>query len=192
MNFPLLLLFGLGILLLLLLAWVLRDPRKLAKLGADLSSAGELDWRHVNYFPQVKRALAAEDFAFLASRGSRALAKLVRKERRKIALAYLACLRSDFLRLWRLARVIASMSQQVGTAQELERLRLGLVFSWHYEMIRIKFLFGFAPLPELGSLSEVISRLSIRLETAMKDLGERAALAARLASSLEGRGLDTP
>jgi len=41
-------------------------------------------------------------------------------------------------------------------------------------------------------LSEVISRLSIRLETAMKDLGERAALAARLASSLEGRGLDTP
>jgi hypothetical protein len=191
-NFSLLLLSGLGILLLLLLAWVLRDPRKLAKLGTNLSSAEELDWRHVNYFPQVKQALAAEDFAFLASRWSRAMAKLVRKERRKIALAYLACLRSDFLRLWRLARVIASMSQQVGAAQELERLRLGLAFSWHYEIVRVKFLLGFAPLPELGSLSEVISRLSIRLETAMKDLGERAALAARLASSLEGRGLDTP
>jgi hypothetical protein len=191
-NFPLLLLFGLGILLLLLLAWVLRDPRKPAKLGADLSSAGELDRRHVNYFPQVKQALAAEDFAFLASRGSRAMARLVRKERQKIALAYLACLRSDFLKLWRLARVITSMSQQVGAKQELERLRLGLAFTWHYEMIRIKFLLGFAPLPELGSLSEVISRLSIRLETAMKDLGERAALAAQLASSLDRRGLDTP
>jgi hypothetical protein len=104
----------------------------------------------------------------------------------------LACLRSDFLKLWRLARVITSMSQQVGAKQELERLRLGLAFTWHYEMIRIKFLLGFAPLPELGSLSEVISRLSIRLETAMKDLGERAALAAQLASSLDRRGLDTP
>jgi hypothetical protein len=191
-NLPLLLLFGLGILLLLLLAWVLRDPRKLAKLGTDPSSAGELDRRHVSYFPQVKQALAAEDFAFLASRGSRAMARLVRKERQKIALAYLACLRSDFLKLWRLARVITSMSQQVGAKQELERLRLGLAFTWHYEMIRIKFLLGFAPLPELGSLSEVISRLSIRLETAMKDLGERAALAAQLASSLDRRGLDTP
>jgi len=191
-NYPLLLLFSFGILLLLLLASVLRDPRKLANLGADLRGAEEMDRRHVTYFPQVKQALAAEDFVFLASRGSRALAQLVRKERRKMALAYLACLRTDFLKLWRLARVIASMSQQVEAAQELERLRLGLAFSWHYEMIRIKFFFGFAPLPELGSLSEVVSRLSIRLETAMKDLGERAALAAQLASSLEGRGLDTP
>jgi hypothetical protein len=191
-NYPLLLLFGFGMLLLLLLAWVLRDPRNLAEPRAELSSAEELDRRHLTYFPQVQQALSAEDFVFLASRGSRALAQLVRKERRKIALVYLGYLRGDFLKLWRLARVIASMSQQVGAAQELERLRLGLAFSWHYEMIRIKFLFGFAPLPELGALSEVISRLSIRLETAMKDLGERAALAAQLASSLNGRGLDTP
>lgn len=110
-----------------------------------------------------------------------------------IALAYLACLREDFLKLWRLARVIASMSPQVGVGQELARLRLGLTFSMRYEMIRIQFLFGFSPLPELGSLSDVVSRLSIRLETAMKDLGERAALAAKLGSSLDnGQGLDTP
>lgn len=192
MNFPLLLMFGLGILLLLLLAWVLRDPRKLAKLGADLSPAEDLDRRHVTYFPQVRQTMAAQDFAFLASRGSRSLTRRVRTERRKIALAYTACLRGDFLKLWRLARVIASMSPQVGASQELERFRLGLAFSWRYEMIRIKILFGFAPLPELGSLSDVVSRLSIRLETAMKELGERAALAAKLASSLDGRGLDTP
>jgi hypothetical protein len=84
------------------------------------------------------------------------------------------------------------MAPQVGAAQELERLQLGLVFSWRYEMIRLKFLLGFAPLPELGSLSEVVSRLSIRLETTVKDLGERAALAATLTSSLDGRGLNTP
>jgi hypothetical protein len=189
---PLVLLFGFAVLLILLLAWGLRDPRKPSQPGGDLSSAEVLDRGHVTYFPQVRQAMAPEDFAFLASRGSHAVARKLRKERRKIALAYLACLRGDFLKLWQLARVISSMSPQVGVAQEVERLQLGLAFSWRYEMIRIKFLVGFAPVPELGSLSEVVSRLSIRLETAMKDLGERAALAAKLASSLDGRGLDTP
>lgn len=192
MNLPLLLLFGFAVILVLLLAWVLRDPQKLPQADVDVGYAEDLDRRHVTYFPQVRQAMAAEDCTFLASRASEALTRRVRRERRKIALAYLACLRGDFLKLWRMARVIASMAPQVGAAQELERLQLGLAFSWRYEMIRMKFLLGFAPLPELGSLSEVVSRLSIRLETAMKDLGERAALAAKLASSLDGRGLDTP
>lgn len=192
MSNPLLLLFGFGILLLLLLIWVLQDPRKLTRRAAVLDPIEEADRNHVIYFPQIKQALTAEDFSFLATRGSGALARAVRKERQDIALAYLAYLRRDFLKLWRLARVIASMSQRVGATQELERLRLGLVFSWRYEMIRIKFMFGFAPLPELGALSDAISRLSIRIETAMKDLGERAAVAAALASSLDRRGLDTP
>jgi hypothetical protein len=176
----------------LLLAWVLRDPRELEQPDADLGNAEDLDQRHVTYFPQVRQAMAAEDSTFLSSRASQVLARRVQRERRKIALAYLACLRGDFLKLWRLARVIASMAPQVGAAQELERLQLGLAFSWRYEMVRMKFLLGFAPLPELGSLSGVVSRLSIRLETAMKEVGERAALAARLASSLDGHGLDTP
>jgi hypothetical protein len=193
LSLPLLLLAGFAALLLIVLIWVLVDPRKLAKSEADPLSAEDLDRCHVTYFPQVKQALAADDYAHLASReGSRALTRRVRKERRKIALAYMACLRGDFLKLWRLARVIASMSPRVGASQELERLRLGLAFSWRYEVLRIKILFGFAPIPELGSLSDVVSRLSIRLETGMKDLGERAALAAKLASSLDGRGLRTP
>jgi hypothetical protein len=176
----------------LLLAWVLRDPREFAQPDVDLGYAEDLDRRHVTYFPQVRQAMAAEDSAFLASRASQALTRRVQRERRKIALVYLACLRGDFLKLWRLARVLASMAPQVGAAQELERLQLALAFSWRYEMIRMKFLLGFAPVPELGSLSEVVSRLSIRLETTMKDIGERAALAAKLTSSLDGRGLDTP
>ena len=192
MNLPLSLLFGFAVLLMLLLAWVLRDPRELEQPDADLGNAEDLDQRHVTYFPQVRQAMAAEDSTFLSSRASQVLARRVQRERRKIALAYLACLRGDFLKLWRLARVLASMAPQVGAAQELERLQLGLVFSWRYEMIRLKFLLGFAPLPELGSLSEVVSRLSIRLETTVKDLGERAALAATLTSSLDGRGLNTP
>jgi hypothetical protein len=192
LNLALLLLAGFAVLLLFLLAWVFADPPKFSESGGDLNSAADLDRRHVTYFPQVRQTMAVQDFAFLQWRGSRALTRRVRKERRKIALAYLACLRGDFLKLWRLARVIASMAPQVGAAQELERLQLGLAFSWRYEMIRMKFLLGFAPLPELGSLSGVVSVLSIRLETAIKDLGERSALAAKLASSLDGRGLNTP
>jgi hypothetical protein len=191
-NSTLLLLIGFPVLMLLLLVWVLRDPRKHREPDGDLDSTDELSQSHVGYFPQVRQALGAEDFAFLFSRGSPQLGRRIRRERRKIALAYLSCLRGDFLRLWRLARVIASMSPQVGVAQELARLRLGVAFSLRYEMIRIEFLLGFAPLLELGSLSDVVSRLSIRLETAMNNLGERAALAARLASSLDdGHGLDT-
>jgi hypothetical protein len=192
-NLALSLLIGLAVLILLLLVWVLRDPRKRARPESDPDFTEELGQRHVNYFPQVRQALAAEDLVFLSSRGSTHLVRRMRKERRKIALGYLSCLRGDFLRLWRLARVIASMSPKVGAAEEFARLRLGLTFSLHYELIRIKFALGFAPLPELGSLSDTVSRLSIRLETAMNNLGERAALAARLASSLDdGHGLDTP
>jgi hypothetical protein len=116
----------------------------------------------------------------------------VRKERRRIALAYLESLRNDFLKLWGLARVIASLSPKVGVAQEVARLRLGVTFALRYEMVRITFLLGFAPLPALGSLSEVVGRLAIRLETTMRDLGERSALAAKLVSPLDGRGFDTP
>jgi hypothetical protein len=191
---PVLLLLSIvGVYLLALLAWVLRDPRKLLNSNGDLISSEVSGRRHVTYFSQVRQSMDAEDFFFLTSRGLPKLTDRVRKERRRIALAYLACLRADFLELWRLARVIASMSPQVGAAQEFARLRLGLAFCLRYEMIRIKLLFGFAPLPELGSLSEVVGRLSMRLETAMKNLGESAALAAKLTGSLhDGRGLDTP
>jgi hypothetical protein len=191
-TFAFIALFGFAFLLLILLASVLRGPSRVSMQDAAVDSMEIPDRAHVTFFPQIKQALAVQDSAYLASLGMNALANRVRKERRKIALAYLACMRNDFQRLWRLGRVISSMSPQVGTAQEFRRFQLGLAFSLRYEMIRIKLLIGFAPLTELGALSEVVSRLSIRMETAMQDLGERAALAAKLASSLDRRGLDVP
>lgn len=191
MSLALIALCGFAILLLILVAWILLPTRRLAGPGADLRLAEESDRRHVVYFPQVRQAMGAEDIAYLASRGSRALSRRVRNERRKIARAYLGCVRGEFLKLWRLARVIASLSPRVGVAQEFARLRLGLFFSVRYELIRLKLLFGFAPLPELGALSEVVGTLAMRLETAMRELGERAVLASKLASPGEGRGLRT-
>lgn len=192
MNLALLLLIGFAVLLFVLLVAVLRGPRRFGKPGAELGSEEESGRRHVTYFPQVRQAMAEEDLAFLSSLGFRELSRRVRKERQVVALAYLSCVRQDFLKLWRLARVIASLSPRVGVAQEIARLRLGVVFYLRYEMVRVKFLIGFSPVPELGTLSEAVSRLAIRLETAMRDLGERAALAAKLASTLDGQDLNTP
>lgn len=190
MTYAFIALFLFAFLLLVLLGLVLRDPNRVPRPNAAEGLTEFPDRTHVTFFPQIKQALAVQDFAYLASLGRNALANRVCKERRKIALTYLACLRNDFQTLWRLGRVISSMSPQVGTAQEFRRLQLGLAFSLRYEMIRIKLLFGFAPLTDFGALSEVVSRLSIRMETAMRDLGERAALAAKPSSSLDGRGLD--
>lgn len=188
----LLFLAGFAVFLLILLMRTLRENGRRLRPDDVLKYAEESGRGHVTYFPQLRRALAPEDFVFLHSRSSHSLARKVRKERRRIALAYLSCLHKDFVRLWELARVIASFSRQVGVGQELERLRLGIVFSLRYRLLRAKFHAGFSPVPELGSLSEVVSRLAIRLETAMKDLGERAALASTVASTLDGRNLNTP
>lgn len=192
MSLSLLLLSGCAAALLVFLIWILRDPRKRAKPRSHLLSLEEFERRHVTYFPQVRQALDEQDFAYLAARGSRELSRSVQKDRRKVVLAYLSFLRNDFLKLWRLAKVIAALSPKVGASQEFERLRLGFVFYLHYGLIRFKFQFGFSPIPELGSLNEMVSCLAIRLETAMNELGERAAAVGKLASALDGRHLDTP
>jgi hypothetical protein len=177
--------------LLILLAWSLRAPKKrrTPSLG-PLASEQDPDRRHATYLPQIHRALAPEDFEFLASRASRRLMRRVGKERRRIALAYLSGVQEDFQRLLKLARVIAVLSPEVGATQEFERLQLGVQFALRCHMIRAKLLLGLAPLPQLSGLSNMVSGFAVRMETAVTELGERAALATELASSLERRGVD--
>jgi hypothetical protein len=90
----------------------------------------------------------------------------------------------------RLARIIASLSPEVVAMQEWERLRLTVQFFWRYQLIRFGLLCGLAPIPQLDGLSQMVSRLAVRMETAMTALGERAALAAELASTLDGGRVD--
>jgi hypothetical protein len=181
--------FGLAALLLVVFAWALRrtrSTRATLPLGSSLEENG---CRHVNYLPQLQQALARTDEDYLVGTGVRGLQRRVRRERQRVALAYLNALRGDFQSLLRTARIIAVLSPEVAAVQELERLRLSVQFAWRYQMIRMKLLAGLAPLPQLNSLGDLISGLSVRMETAMKELGERAALAAELASSLNRRGV---
>ena len=190
MSLPLVLFIGIITILLLALGWALWRPQDKRKLHADPCSFEEGSECHITYVPQIRQALAQADYDFLSERASRELQRRVRRERRSVAHAYLAALSGDFQGLLRMAKVIATLSPEVVAVQEFERLRLTAQFRWRYQMIRWRLTAGLAPVAQLDHLSDLVSGLSVRMEAAVKELGERAALAAELASSIDGRGLD--
>jgi hypothetical protein len=181
--------FGFVAVLLALLFWSLRSPKKNAHSSLDAAAFEAPDRRHATYLSQIHQALAPADSEFVASHGSVKLARRVRKERRRIALQYLSSVQEDFQNLLRLARVIAVLSPEVGAVHEFERLWLSVQFSLRCQMIRIRLHCGFAALPELSGLSRMVSGFAVRMETAIAELGERAALATELTSSLDSRGV---
>ena len=189
MNAPYLVFFGITGVLLALLAWALRNPRKSSPHKLDLASLEQSERRHATYFALIRQALSPADFAFLASRGSAALTRRVKKQRRRVVLLYLRRLRADFQCLLRLARALAALSPEVGAGQEFERLLLSALFSCRYQMVRLTLRTGLLAVPQLSGLSQLVSELAVRMEGAVRELGERAALTAKLGSSLDRRGI---
>ena len=190
MNFSVILFFGFVAILLLTLGWALRRPQRHKRLQTEADSLEECGQRHITYLPQIRQAFAKPDYEFLSRNVPPDVLRRVRRERRHVAIAYLAALREDFQSLLRMARVIAVLSPELDAIREFERLHLTAKFAWQYEMIRWKLLAGVAPVPQLNGLSDLVSALSVRMEAAIKELGERAAVAAELASSMNRRGLD--
>lgn len=174
----------------LLVVWALRGPRKTGKVALDLSCLEESGWRHATLYPSIRQALGTADMKFLTSHSSKELAGRVRAERRQIALSYLRFLRSDFDKFVEIARVIARLSPEVAATQELERAWLRAGFLWRYRIIWLSLQAGFAPLPQLNDLSSLLSGYSVRLEEAMRQLGERAALIAEVTSAPDRRRIN--
>ena len=190
MNVLLLLPFvPVAILLALLIAAVC--PRRNSHSGSlrsePLDEAGR---QHASYFGVIRQAMSAEDFDFLATRAPLPLVRRAHKERQHIAILYLADLRHDFERLLRLARVVAVLSPQVAASHELERVWLSMRFCWRYRMVLLGLRAGFLFLPQLHGLNQIAGGLAYRMETAMRELGERAVIASELATSLNNRGLN--
>jgi hypothetical protein len=184
-------LFAAVAVLLLLLGWVARNPkRKSSGCSADSASLEESGRRHATYLPVIRQAMAPSDFEFLTSRAPNGLARRTHRERQRIAMLYLADLHADFEKLLRLARVVAVLSPEVGAAHEFERLRLSLRFSWRYRLAVLGLYSGLLLLPQINGLSQIVSELAVRMEFAMQEMGERAAVAGELASSLDRRRLD--
>jgi hypothetical protein len=187
LSLMLILLGGLVAGLLSLLVWALCGSGKPAKLEEIPGSFEESGRVHVDYLPLIRQALAPADLEFLASRAPGHLVRRVRRERRRIALSYLTFLRGDFEKQLQLARVIALLSTEVVAVQEFERVRLTVNFMWHYRLVWLRVWAGFAPLPQMNDLSNLLSGLNVRLEEAMKELGERAAIVAEMVSSPDRR-----
>ena len=182
--------FGLVVALLLLFVWSLRRPVRGKPTAEALPSMEDSGMRHIAYLPQIQQTLSRADMEYLTLKGSAKLAKRVRRERRKAALSYVAALQNDFERLLRLARVIAVLSPEVGAVHEFERLRLSVLFGWRYQLLRVLLQLEVAAMPQLSGLSGMVSTLAVRTQEAMNELGERAALAAEMASSLERGRVD--
>jgi hypothetical protein len=175
--------------LLLLLCGVVRNPER-SRASADPGSLEDSGRRHTTYLPVIRQAMASGDFEFLALRAPSRLVRRTHRERQRIAMLYLADLRADFEKLLRLTRVVAVLSPEVGASREFERLRLSLRFSWRYQLVVLGVYSGSLFLPQICGLSQIVGELAARMESAMKEMGERAAGAAELASSLDRRRLD--
>lgn len=177
-------------LLLVGFGWSLRNVADRSRAPIGLAELEDLPRQHFSYFAQMHQALKAQDSQYLRVRGMPKLARQIQVERRQIALQYLAGVRQDFQKLLRLARVIAVLSPEVNIVQEYERLQLTLRFAWRYRLACVSLKLGFSPLPLLTELCHVVSGLSIRLDGIISHLGEEAAAAFDLTSTLERRGLD--
>jgi hypothetical protein len=171
-----------ALLLLMLLGWALRSSSGTRKKSGPLE---EHPRSNIQYFPQMRQALAAADQKFLLKKGGAELARSIGRERREVARHFLLELDEEFSRLLRLAKVITALSPEVAPMQEFERLRLTIVFQWRLQALRMGLALGAAGTPQLRAVSDIVSGLSVRMETAMKELGERAALAAEMASAVE-------
>jgi len=188
---PVLFLFAAVAILPLLICWVMRSPdRHKPGCSADTAALDESGRRHATYLPVIQQAMAPNDVEFLATHAPSRLLRRTNRERQRVAKLYLADLRSDFDKLLQLAGVIAILSPQVAPPHELERLRLSLQFSWRYRLAVLGVFSGPRLLPQISNLSQMVGELAARMESAMQELGERAARATELASSLDRRRLD--
>ena len=188
MNYSVAVFASVALLLLLAMGWLaLSGVRRRPHFARN--ECPELECLHISHLRQIKQALANTDFMYLKDQGYPSLAKRIRKERRRIAFSYLACLRAEFENLLSLARMIAVMSPNVAVAQEVQGLRLNLEFMYRYYLIYFRLVSGVAPLEAIGELGNLVSGLTIRMETAMSELGERAVLGIEILPH-NGGGLD--
>lgn len=175
---------GVALLLAGLLIWSLRRAGKRKPISNELV-LGDFVCEHIAYLPQIRQSLLDQDIHFLSGKGHRRLAQKIRRERRKITLAYLDALRNDFDQLLNLARVVAVLSPELVPGQEWKRLQLTMIFAVKYRVLRTRLLLGGSVSEPLCGLSMVVSKLAIDMERAITELGERAALGSETGSTLD-------
>jgi len=136
-----------------------------------------LPCQHLANLPQIKQAIERADLEYIKTRVSPATANRLRRERRRIVLAYLDGLREDFDCVVDATTRVAAFSPQVEAKHEFQRLRIAAEFRVRYALLRVKFGIGVSAFPDLSRLAWMVSSLAVELERAMNEVAAGAALA---------------
>jgi hypothetical protein len=190
MSLPLLLFTSLVVVLVLLLAWAVRPPKKVL-LSVDDVLAALCEKRHYARLPQILQSLRHEDTDFLCAAGHHALADRLRRERKRIALRYLDYLQDEYQLLLEASRILAKIAPEVSPMDEFERFRLNVRFVLNCRYLRWRLWFGLQPWDAFGILSDMEGDLTLQLELATTRIGERAAIASEFPLFLENRRRDS-
>lgn len=177
MTLPLILFVVFAVLLVLLLAWAVRPPSH-APLTPEQALQALSEERHYARLPQILQALREEDTEFMRSRGHERLLERLRKQRKQIALCYLACLEDEFRVLQECSRILATLAPELGPKSEFDRFRQNLWFAWNCRYLRWRLQLGLQPWDVFGVLSDMSGTITLQLEAAMARLGNRAFLSA--------------
>jgi len=160
-----------GILLIALLVWASRPPKRQFPPGLDVFEALSQS-RHCLRLLPILQSLKVEDSEYLRDRGHGALMRTLRQERRRIALTYLDRLQEEFETLLEISRVLAVMSPGAVGVEELERWKLSVVFAANCAWLRWRLRLGLRPFAGLTLLSGMATNIARQLEAATSRIAE--------------------
>ncbi len=171
-------------------AWIFLRLGRDYRSGTSSALENGFPVHHAVHFSQIRHALSQSDIACLRRRGHTLVAKKVSAERRTVVLAFVKVLRQDFQNLFRFGRVLAALSPEVAGRQEAQRLWLAARFELHYQAVRAGLFLGFSPLALLSGMTQQVSVLASRLDSAIARLDENVAMSLRVASGNAGARVD--
>jgi hypothetical protein len=189
MSLPLMLFIVFALLLVALLVWAVRPPRK-TSLSIDEVLDTLCEKRHYARMPQILQCLREDDTDFLSAGGYQALAARLRRERKHIALRYLTYLQDEYQLLLETSRVLAKLAPEISMIDEFQRFRLSLRFVLCCRYLRWRLRLGLQPWDAFGILSDMEGDITLSLEAATAHIGERAALASEFPLFLQNGGSD--
>ena len=173
MNVAVLTFLILAVLIVLLLAWAARPPKRTFHSAHDVLDALSQE-RHYARLPQILQALREEDPAYLRSAGQASLAATIRAERTAIAIRYLNYLEEEFQVLLEASRILSSMAPELSALREFDRFKRSLQFMVCCRYLRWRLRLGLQPWGAFGLISDMAGEMTLQLEAATGRLGERA------------------
>ena len=173
MSIPLMLFIVVAVILVLLLAWTVRPPKRTQLSPEEVLEALSQE-RHYARLPQILQALREDDTEFIRGRGRSELFRRLRRERKRIALRYLDYLQEEYQVLLEASRILAKLAPELSTMGEFERFKRNLRFVLCCRYLHWRLLLGLQPWEAFGIISDMAGEMTLQLETAAARLGERA------------------